>query len=131
MTCVITSVLLFAIWSAVVITARLQSLSDIKPALCAERIIANGNASIVFVRIFNNGHTARIHRIEAIGENIEIAEQSLPREICCGKSFVVPLLYGNADGNQPCENICLRIRYSDIEHNTYTRKIVCPTANNG
>ncbi len=125
MTCVIVSVLLFAIWSAVVITARLQSLSCIKPSLCADRIVANGNAPIVFVRIFNNGYTARIHRIEAIGDNIEVVGQSLPREIGNGESFVISLLRTQADADSLCESICLRIRYSDIESNRYTRKIVC------
>lgn len=125
MTCVIVSILLFAIWSAVVITARRQSLSCIKPSLCADRIVANGNAPIVFVRIFNNGYTARIHCIEAIGDNIEVAKQSLPREVGCGKSFVISLLRTQADADAPCESICLRIRYSDIESNRYTRKIIC------
>lgn len=125
MTCVIVSILLFVIWSAVVITAHRQSLSCIKPSLCADRIVANGNAPIVFVRIFNNGHTARILRIEAIGDNIEVVGQSLPREIGNGESFVVPLMFRKVDADSPCESICLRIRYSDIESNCYTRKIVC------
>lgn len=124
--CIIISISLFGIWLTTIIFARMQSLSDIKPVLRADRIIANHNNSAVIVRISNNGSATRILHIKALTANVEVVSQNLPQDIGDGENFIITLLYHKATECLHNECIRLHIRHSDIEGNIHNNKIICP-----